>query len=138
MSHRRACALEREVREISAERIFHALGQRFLTFEVFEVDCCSRAHFHGKCQPLVLAVYRNDILDAHRAENCDANQANRTAALYHYPAVKAENAGCFRAFYRVNQNRTRLNQDSEVQAQVADVEDGRPAANNQIICKPAV
>ena len=57
-----------------------------------------------------LSVHSCNVVDSHRTQDSDADQADGSAALHYHSAVKTEDSCGFRSFHRVDENGAGLNE----------------------------
>ena len=112
---------------------FHSACKGFDSLMVLEVNRIGCAHFLCEFQTFFLSVHRYDVVDAHRTQDSDADQADGSTALHYHSAVKTEDSCGFRSFHRVDENGAGLNEDSGIQIQIAYVEHSRASADKQVI-----
>ena len=82
MGKRRTGALECKICQMSVKFGFHRSCKSFNALMILEVYRIGRTHFLSEFQTFFFSVYSYDMIDSHRTENGDTNQADRTAALY--------------------------------------------------------
>ena len=78
------------------------------------------------------------MLDAHRAENRDADESDRSAALNDNARVEAEYSGRLCALDSVDEHCTGLDQDARIEVEIRNIEYRRAAADEEIVREPAV
>ena len=131
-------ALECKICQMSVKLGFHSACKGFNSLVILEIHRIGCSHLFGKFQTFFFPVHGYDMIDSHRAQNRNTDQPDRTAALYHHPAVKPEDSCSLSSFHRMNQYGAGLNQDSGIQIQIAYLKYGRASADKKIIGKPAV
>ena len=136
MSRGGSGALESEIRQMPFALLCHSRRQRLDAFMFFEVHGVGGSQLFGEVQALLLPVHRHDLVDAHGAQDGDADQADGAAALYHDTAVEPKYACALRPLHRVDQHRAGLDQHSGVQIQVADIEHGGALSDQDVIGEP--
>ena len=134
--HRRTGALERKVGKMSAERVLDSVRKGFDSLIILEVYGIVRAHFFGYGKSLFFAIHSNDAFDAHGTKHGYADKADRAATLNHHARIEAQNAGGLSAFDRMDKHCARFDKDSRIKVEVADIENGRTALDDEIIGEP--
>ena len=130
--------LKGEISKMSVEGCLHRICQRFDSLEFFKAYRMGSTELLREIETHIVAVNRRDILDTERAEYRDTDQADRSASLYDYAAVKTQDSRCLCSFYRMYEYRTRLDQNSGIQIQIAYIKYRRTAADQNVIGKPSV
>ena len=99
---------------MTAKSIFHSLCKVFDALVFFEIHRLIGAHFFGKRKALFFPVHRSYIFNAHRAQNGNADQTDRPAALHDHSAVETEDTRRLCALHGMHQNSARFYQNSRI------------------------
>ena len=102
---------------------------------------CFAPILFAKVKTFLLSVYCTDVLNTHGFQDSDADQTDRSAALYNNTTVEAKDTGGFCSLNGMYQYGTRLDQDTGIQIQITYIKEGgtKAAASDQdIISEPAV
>ncbi len=85
------------------------------------------AHLLSEVKTFLLSVvYCTDVLNTHGFQDSDADQTDRSAALYNNTAVEAKDTGGFCSLNGMYQYSTRLDEDTGIQIQITYIKKVEP------------
>ena len=138
MSPRRTGTLEGKVCQMSLTLLLHRRRQSLNALVFLKVHRVGSPQFPGEIQTHLLPVHSDDLVDAHGSQNGNADKADGAAALYHNPAVKAQDPRALGPLHRMDQHRAGLNENPGVQVQITYIEHSGAAPDKDIIGKPSI
>ena len=96
------------------------------------------SQFLCEIQTLLFSVHSHNPVDAHGAQDGNADQPDGSAALYHHSAVEPQYSRTLGPLHSMDQHCAGFNEHSGIQVQIAYVKHGGAFPYQNIVGKPSV